>query len=115
MYRARRGENYTAEELQLATVGAFTDEYRHEKGYYGHISVLRPKKVHDLIERGRRGGEKPVSGWGAWAKQHFPDFDANRQAAAAMRAGLLANGNNTVDASAIRAEILARFPIEAAA
>jgi hypothetical protein len=64
MYAARRSERYTAEDLCLATVGAFNDSYRRENGHYGCISVLRPKKVHDLIEKGRR--PKPV----ALAQEH---------------------------------------------
>jgi hypothetical protein len=59
MYRARRDEDYSAEDLCLATVGAFNDPYRRENGHYGCVSVLRPEKVHDLIEKGRRG--KPVA------------------------------------------------------
>jgi hypothetical protein len=64
MYAARRSEGYTAEELCLATVGAFNDPYRRENGHYGCVSVLRPKKVHDLIEKGRR--PKPI----ALAQEH---------------------------------------------
>jgi hypothetical protein len=64
MYAARRSEGYTAEDLCLATVGAFNDSYRRENGHYGCVSVLRPKKVHDLIEKGRR--PKPV----ALAQEH---------------------------------------------
>jgi len=55
MYGARRAEGYSAEDLCLATVGAFNDSYRREHGHYGCESVLRPTKVHDLAEKGRRG------------------------------------------------------------
>lgn len=57
MFDARVGEGYTPSDLCAATVGAFTDDYRRENGYYDTISVLRPTKIGSLIERGRR---KPV-------------------------------------------------------
>lgn len=57
MFAARLSEDYSLEDLKLATVGAFNDDHRREHGYYGHVSVLRPEKVHDLVEKGRRGGK----------------------------------------------------------
>lgn len=59
MYRARRGEGledegYTARELEWAIEGAFADEHRRQHGYYDHESVLRPLKIHKLVEAGRR-------------------------------------------------------------
>jgi hypothetical protein len=60
MYRARRAENYAAEDLELAVVGAFNDPYRRENGHYGCESVLRPTKVQDLVAKGKRGKIAPV-------------------------------------------------------
>lgn len=54
MYHARLAEDYTLDDLKAATVGAYNDEYRRLHGHYGLESVLRPNKVHDLIEKGRR-------------------------------------------------------------
>lgn len=53
MFSARRGEGYSLADLQIATVGAFNDPFRRDNGHFGCISVLRPKKVHDLVEKGR--------------------------------------------------------------
>lgn len=53
-YRARRDEGYTAEQLKLATRGAHANDFRRENGYDKAESVLRPSKVHDLVEDGRR-------------------------------------------------------------
>lgn len=58
MYSARRAEGYTAEDACHATLGAFNDEWRRQNGHIGCESVLRPKKFHDLVERGRAG--RPV-------------------------------------------------------
>lgn len=52
-YTARRAEGYGAEDLKLATVGAFSDGFRRTNGHYGPVSVLRKAKVHDLVEKGR--------------------------------------------------------------
>jgi hypothetical protein len=51
MFGARRAESYSVPDLKRATIGAFHDPYRKENGHYGLVSVLRPKKVHDLIEK----------------------------------------------------------------
>jgi hypothetical protein len=58
-FSARLDEGYTLNELKLATRGARADDYRREHGYDRAESVLRPRKVHDLIERGRRGTASP--------------------------------------------------------
>lgn len=55
-YQARRAEPYSADELKLATRGAHADDYRRQQGYDVAESVLRPTKIHNLIERGRRAG-----------------------------------------------------------
>lgn len=57
-YNARRAEGYTAEDLQLATLGAHGDAYRRENGYDTADSILRPTKVASLIAKGklRSGG-----------------------------------------------------------
>lgn len=52
MFAARRAE-YELADLKLAVAGAYGDEYRREHGHYDHESVLRPTKVHKLIEKGR--------------------------------------------------------------
>lgn len=57
-FRERIAEDYSVDDLKLAVVGAFADNYRRENGYVGAESVLRPRKIHDLIERGRGGGPK---------------------------------------------------------
>jgi len=54
MFGARQTEGYSLDDLKYATVGAFTDRHRRENGYFGCESVLRPTKIHDLIEKGRR-------------------------------------------------------------
>lgn len=59
MYRARRSEGFTDDDLRMAVVGAFNDAYRREHGYFGCESVLRPTKVHDLAEKGRRPQTAP--------------------------------------------------------
>lgn len=53
-YRARREEEYSAEQLKLATRGAHANDFRRENGYDKAESVLRPTKIHDLVEDGRR-------------------------------------------------------------
>lgn len=53
MFDARIAEGYTLEQLCLASLGAYTDEYRRSHRYYDHISILRPTKVHALAEKGR--------------------------------------------------------------
>lgn len=62
MYEARREEGYSAEDLLHAVDGAQADEFRRTNGHTGCESVLRPRKVHELVEKGRqapaaRGGE----------------------------------------------------------
>lgn len=61
MYGARRNEGFTAEDLRHASIGAYNDTYRRQNGYYGHESVLRPTKIHPLIEKGRLGVRGPVT------------------------------------------------------
>jgi hypothetical protein len=56
-FGARRQEGYDLDELKLATRGGHADDYRRENGYDNAESVLRPTKIHNLIERGRRAGE----------------------------------------------------------
>lgn len=53
MFGARRGEGYSLADLELATVGAWEDEWRRSNGHTGHESVLRPTKVQKLIDAGR--------------------------------------------------------------
>lgn len=53
-YGARRRERYSADELKLASRAAHANDYRRENGYDKAESVLRPQKVHDLVEDGRR-------------------------------------------------------------
>lgn len=55
-FQARRDEGYELADLKLATVGAHANDFRRENGYDRASSVLRPKKVHDLVEAGRRAG-----------------------------------------------------------
>lgn len=50
----RRDEGYSLDDLKYATVGAFTDKHRRENGYYTCESVLRPTKIHDLVQKGKR-------------------------------------------------------------
>ncbi len=59
MFAERRREGYDTEDLQAATVGAFNDEHRREHGYYDPESVLRPTRVHKLVELGRRKPPPP--------------------------------------------------------
>lgn len=54
MFGARQAEGYSLEDLKHATVGAFTDKNRNENGWYDAESVLRPTKVHKLVQAGRR-------------------------------------------------------------
>jgi hypothetical protein len=54
MFRARRAEGTPARDLCFATIGAFNDEHRRKNGYYDPISVLRPTRVHGLIQKGKR-------------------------------------------------------------
>lgn len=53
-YAERRAEGWTAADLDLAVIGAVTDEYRRQHGYIDPTSVLRPTKIHALVERGRK-------------------------------------------------------------
>jgi DNA-binding MarR family transcriptional regulator len=53
-FRERRAEGISTEDLKLATLGAFNDEFRQERHLYGLKSVLRPTMVHDLVEKGRK-------------------------------------------------------------
>lgn len=53
-FAARRGEGYSLPDLKLATRGAHQDDYRREHNYDRAESVLRPTKVHDLIQNGKR-------------------------------------------------------------
>jgi hypothetical protein len=64
MFSARLAENYSLEELKAATAGAFNDEWRREKGHYGCVSVLRPTKIHELIERGKGKRKAPATSGG---------------------------------------------------
>lgn len=66
-FEARRAEGYTLEDLKLATVGAFNDEHRQKHGYFGTDSVLRPSKVHNLIENGRRRPKESRANAAAYA------------------------------------------------
>lgn len=59
-FLARLAEGYSIAELKSATRGAQADEHRRTNGYVGPDSVLRPTKIHGLIENGRRA--KPASG-----------------------------------------------------
>jgi len=59
-FTARRREDYSLDDLKLATRGAFADEHRRTNGYFGCLSVLRPQKVHDLVEQGRRAAAGPL-------------------------------------------------------
>jgi hypothetical protein len=59
-FTARRGEGYLLDDLKLGTRGAFADEHRRTNGYFGCLSVLRPQKVHDLVEQGRRAAAGPL-------------------------------------------------------
>ena len=59
-FTARRREDYSLADLKLATRGAFADEHRRMNGYFGCLSVLRPQKVHDLVEQGRRAAAGPL-------------------------------------------------------
>lgn len=59
-YAARRAEDYSPEQLKLASRGAHADDFRRDNGYDKAESVLRPTKVHDLIEAGRRAEESEV-------------------------------------------------------
>lgn len=52
-FRERRRE-YPDEDLRLVSIGAMADEHRRENGYTDAESVLRPKAVAKLLERGRR-------------------------------------------------------------
>jgi hypothetical protein len=61
MFAARRSEGYELAQLCGATLGAFNDEWRRENGHYGHESVLRPTKIHELIEKGRTTRARPPS------------------------------------------------------
>jgi hypothetical protein len=53
-FAARREEDYSLDDLKLATRGARHDDYRREHGYDTAESILRPTKIHDLIGKGRR-------------------------------------------------------------
>lgn len=52
----RKQEDFTADDLKLATVGAFADQWRRDNGYVGHWNILRFKAVPQLIEKGRGTG-----------------------------------------------------------
>jgi hypothetical protein len=54
MFAARRQDGLSLEDLKAATLGAFEDEYRRERGYFDPESVLRPTKVAKLVANGRR-------------------------------------------------------------
>lgn len=60
-YGARLAEGWTQDDLRAATVGAYSDDFRREKGYDTVTSILRPTMVGDLVARGRR-----------WMKEHQP-------------------------------------------
>jgi len=53
-FRGLIEEGYSLEELKLATRGAYANEHRRANGYIGAENVLRPTKIHGLIENGRR-------------------------------------------------------------
>jgi len=59
-FAARLAEGYTIGELKAATRGAQADEHRRTNGYVGPDSVLRPTKIHGLIENAPRA--RPVGG-----------------------------------------------------
>lgn len=71
-YAARRAEGWTLDQLKAATRGAYNDEYRREHGYTTATSVLRPKKIGDLVARGEAKAPKGKS----------DDFVARLEAAA---------------------------------
>ncbi len=56
MFRARVSEGYSLAELKLATRAAHANEFRRTNGHDKPESVLRPTKVHGLIEDGRQSG-----------------------------------------------------------
>jgi hypothetical protein len=58
-FAARRDEGYSLDDLKLASRGGHADDYRREHGYDNAESVLRPTKVHNLIELGRRADDDP--------------------------------------------------------
>jgi hypothetical protein len=60
-FAARRQEDYSLDDLKLATRGARHDDYRREHGYDTAESILRPTKIHDLIGKGRRA-KTPAGG-----------------------------------------------------
>lgn len=52
-FKARRKEGISLADLKLASLGAWSDEFRRENGYTSIESVLRPTKVAGLVEKGR--------------------------------------------------------------
>jgi hypothetical protein len=67
-FRSRRTEGYTLADLKLATRGAHHNDFRRENGYDRAESILRPTKVHDLVEDGRRhsgNGKRASDRWAA--------------------------------------------------
>lgn len=64
MFRARVGEGYSLAELKLATRAAHANEFRRTNGHDKPESVLRPTKVHGLIEDGRQVGRRPLANAG---------------------------------------------------
>lgn len=95
-YRARRAEGWTVVDLKLATLGAHADDHRRDNGYDVAESVVRPKKVGDLVAKGRmrhrrrssKGGVESRSRFGDarrgmnWARTNLPDQDPHLVAAA---------------------------------
>ena len=59
-FSARRSEGWSLDDLKAATLGAFTDQWRRERGHYDPESVLRPTKVDKLVGKGRGASSGPI-------------------------------------------------------
>lgn len=112
MYRARREEGQprcTAADLELATVGAYTNEWRREQGHFGHVSVLRPEKTHELVEAGRRVAKAKPSGgrdkWVEWVSRELPDLDDYMASRAVFAAQAFAAGRYDVTPELVRTRL----------
>lgn len=113
MYQARHAEGYRTEELQLAIDGAWADDYRRSQGYFDHQSVLRPTKIHKLIEAGRRarasakeaspGGTREH--WVAWVARELPDLDDYMASRAVFAAQAFAAGGYDVTPELVRSRL----------
>lgn len=121
MYRARRQEGYQAVEIELASEGAFSNDFRRENGHYGHESVLFPTKIPRLIHLGRRhraggagsgGGARRATrsqdGWRAWVDEHFPDLSDTAATQAVWAAQALDGAGHEVTVDRVQSRLLDR-------